>query len=154
MFGILSVVLVLSFLTFSVAKDAAEERVIETHADSVAQRVASMVVEVSVFAEQHADRDVFLETTLELPQQIEGRSYRIDLGADKVTVTVPSTEQTATAPLFQAGAPNSVHVCDQSAFVGDALMIRVTDQSHPTFPTSDCPGIGAGELAVFLEIIG
>ncbi len=151
MFGILSMVLILSLLSFNIAKERTEDRVAETTAESIAQRVASLVIETALFAEKFEEQEVQLQSRLELPNSLEGRSYSITL--DGATVTVATSSTTANSPLFAAGSEGLVHVCNQAPIAGGDLIIRIS-AAHPNVAT---PAIGcdtpatAPEFYIYLE---
>ncbi len=124
MFGILSMVLILSMLSFNIAKESTEERVIATSAESIAQRVASLVIETALFGEKFGEQDVSLESRLNLPQRIEGREYSIELDGSQIIVVAAGA--TVNQPLFAAGSEGLVHVCKQAPLDGGPIIIRIT----------------------------
>ncbi len=151
MFGILSMVLVLSLMSFNIAKERTEERVIETTAQSIAQRVASLTIETALFAEKFEEQAVALQSRLELPQRLEGREYTIEVTG--AVVTIVAGDVTASSPLFAAGSEGLVHVCQQTALEGGDIIIRITD-THPDVPTvtvgCDTPAV-TPQFYVYLE---
>jgi len=141
-FGILSTVLILSLLSFAAAKDGAEERVVAVRADSVAQRVAGEVVQAALFAESTRADQLTLRSALDLPFDLEGRGYSIDLEPDAVIVrAAPAVAQ---APLFASAAPAGVHVCDQDPIGGGPLDVVVTSipAGGPLPAGVTCPDLG------------
>ena len=117
-FLILSIVLVLSMLAFNELHDRAESSVVELRAQSVAQRVAASAVDAALFAETHAPATSTYLHPIELPDQLEGHSYRVHLDAspsEQVRVEVASLGVSVTAPLFSAGASTAFGVCATSA---------------------------------------
>ncbi len=123
MFGILSMVLILSMLSFNIAKERTEDRVVESTAESIAQRVASLVIETALFAEKFSDQDVDLESRLALPSRIEGRSYTLEIDGDRIHVTVDAS--VISQPLFSAGSEGLVHVCQQDPLPGGSIKIHI-----------------------------
>lgn len=112
-FAILSMVLVSSLYAFGKAQEATTERVVGLHADSIAQRIASVVVEASLFAET-TQTDAKYEAIVDMPQQLEGRDFKVALdsaGSGSVLVTVPALDISVTAPLFEAGGSAGL-ICD------------------------------------------
>lgn len=124
MFGILSMVLVLSLMTFNLAKEEAQERVVDTTAGSLAQRISSLVIDTAIFAESFEESDVSLESTVALPEFVENHSYTVQVDGSQVTVTVPGTGAVATSSLFAAGS-GDIHVCGQDAIQGGPVTIHI-----------------------------
>ena len=154
-FGILSMVLVLSLLSFNIAKDNAEDRIVLATQDAVAQRVAGLVIDSALLAEKFQDQELSLTAQLELDQQIEGRDYTIDLDNDAVRVTVGSTGRTASAPLFSVDSGNLVHVCDAAAVDGGSIHVRVIHTSDFATVAPDCGAATAAtaDFFVFIETL-
>jgi hypothetical protein len=132
-FGILSFVLVTSMFAFNLAQGAAEESAVQLRAESVAARVAGVVVQSAVLWE--TQNNLVLAYRLELPDQLEGRDYQVELvavgGVDLVRVTVPAMQITATAPIFAAGAPSNFDVCAPSIAPGGQLLVRINGSPLP-----------------------
>lgn len=169
MFGILSMVLIMTLFSFNVAKEAAEDRVLDTTAASVAQRVASLVVDTALFAENFEEDQVDIQSRLELPAMLESRQYEIDLDASHVRVT--SGDTTQRAPLFSAGSPTIVHVCDQDPIEGGAVrvyavadfdydpddppasdgIVNVDDGSGNPVELTVCAGAPESSIYIYLE---
>lgn len=139
MFGILSMVLILSFVSFNVAKDAAEERVVQTTTEALSQRISSLVVDTALFAEKFQDEEVDLISKLDLPDTIEGRQYTIRLTQESVEVTVPLTGATDNSTLFSANSAGLVHICDQDAIDGGDIYVRITPDSNYGDAVVDAP---------------
>jgi hypothetical protein len=80
-FGILSIVLVLSMSAFAVGQEAAKERALTLHAESAAARVAGVVVQTAVLWEQEhtLTTDVAVAYLVDLPEQLEGTDYEVYL---------------------------------------------------------------------------
>ena len=121
-FGILSGILILALLAFNVAKEKTEFNVVTLEAESVAQRVAGVVVGAALLYEQYDIQAYARE--VQLPEQFEGRDYTITLAANTVTVAVPSMGVTVTEPLFSVG--QIVELCSQT-IGGGPLTVRLTD---------------------------
>lgn len=138
MFGILSMVLVLSLMTFNLAKDEAQERAVDTTAGSLAQRISSLVIDTAIFAESFEESDVSLQSTVELPEFIENHSYTIEVDGSQVTVTVAGTGAVATSSLFAAGS-GDIHICDQDAIHGGPVTIFIVQDEVPDDGTADAP---------------
>ncbi len=139
-FGILSMVLVLSMVAFNSAKETATERAAILQAEGVAQQVVTLVVEASLFAETHGT-DATYNRTLALPQEIESGAYEIHLDPaaggvpDRVRVELVRFERTVTAPLFSAGAPSGVDLCDID-IPGGRMAVRFGPD--PAAPANTC----------------
>ncbi len=146
-FGILSTVLILALLGFNVAKEGANERVVEVRADAVAQQVASVVVEASLVAERMPADSLEITSRLSLPGSFDLDGYQIDLDEDQVVVRVRGI--TVTAALFSAGAPAGLVVCDVSTALSGGEVDVVVTTSTP--PASICPNHGGAARAVYIE---
>ena len=145
-FGILSTVLILALLGFNVAREGATDQVVEVRAESIAQRIAGVVVDAALFAETASADDVRLALPMELPGLLEGHGYSIDLNADDVAITVAGT--TVDAALFSSSTPADLVVCNQATRSGgDLLVVVTTDVGSLT----DCPNLGAATRAIYLE---
>ena len=160
-FGILSIVLVLSMSAFAVGQQAAQSRAIELRAESGAARVAGVVVQTAVLWEQQG-AGFAVAYLVDLPQQLEGRSYVVRLepsttvdvpgdcttGAhpDQVCVRVAALAITVTAPVFAAAAPAGLDICPTQV-EGGALHVRINA------PVTGTPAIAADCTAddLFLE---
>lgn len=142
-FGILSLVLVMSMVSFNIAQVAARERAVELRAESAAARVAGVVVQTAVLAEQMADSSPVVAYQLDLDDQLEGYDYTIRLepagkatlceadgddlaDADQICVVVTGIDVTATAPLFAAAAPADVTLC-LTAVEGGTIAVLYDD---------------------------
>ncbi|HUR62060.1 MAG TPA: hypothetical protein VM286_06820 [Candidatus Thermoplasmatota archaeon] len=165
-FGIVSVLLVMSMIAFNAAQAGARDRVVALRADSAATRVAGIVVQSSLIAEQQgtSSKITFL---VDLPQQIEGLSYTVRLVPKSATVppvpahvdvVVPALRITATAPLFSADQPTSFDVCPATV-PGGRVAVRFDTRSAaivPSYPSATppvaagCPA-GTKPVALFLE---
>lgn len=149
MFGILSMVLILSLLGFSAAKDGAEGRVAALEAESMAQRVAGVYVGASLFAEKHAEDNVQYERRVELPDGIQQRPYTVSVESGILVLRIGSLDVEVSASLLSAGAPPDLVVCEQSAtpLPGGPLLVRAK-----VFETGDtCDGRVAETIILFLE---
>ncbi len=81
-FGITSMMLVASFLTFNAARSRTEDRILQVEASSLAHRVADAVVQIGLYQERHptgAATAASGRLRLDLPSSIENRGYRIEL---------------------------------------------------------------------------
>ena len=85
-FGILSTVLILSLLGFNVAREGATEQVVEVRGESVAQRIAGVVVDAALFAETNEAAALRLALPMDLPDDLEGQSYLIDLNLSLIHI--------------------------------------------------------------------
>ncbi len=128
-FGILSVVLTMSLVSFNVAKHSAEERILASTADAYAQQVADLVIDTAVMTAQFQGSDIDVQAIVDLPDVIQNRPYTVDLDQDAVVFVVDRTT-TRQAPLFAAHSVGTVHVCDQSPFVGETMALWVVDQAR------------------------
>lgn len=137
-FGILSMILILSMLAFAAVQDRAESAVVAVEGESLAQRVASSVVNAALFAERHPTDSTYLQP-LDLPADLEGNPYVIRLEPATasepalVRVVVARLGLDATAPLFSADASSNVQLC-ASTVSGGRIAVQF-DLSNP------CPGI-------------
>ncbi len=136
-FGIISAVLGLSILAFGEAQETTTEAVVEARAESVAQRVAGVLVDAALFAERHGSDSAF-RVEVVLPELLEGRSYTVHLDAvgDVVRVEVPSLGVNVSAALFSASAPSSVDACDVK-LTGGPLVVRY-DSNPSGGPPATC----------------
>jgi hypothetical protein len=124
-FGILSMILVLSMVAFNGLHDRAKTSIVRLEAESVAQRVASSVVDAALFGERHDSNTSRYVQELDLPGFLVGRSYTVHLDSvplQQVRVLVPSMGINVTAPLFSAGAASNVGICVTSV-PGGAMRI-------------------------------
>ena len=155
-FGILSVMLVMSMYAFGVAAEGSEEQAVTLRAESAATRVAGVVVEAALLAEQYGSAQPTLAYTVELPEDLEGYGYTVSVVAasgsdpDLVRVLVPSLGIDVTAPVFSAAAPSSVAICT-STVPGDHLVVLYDDPAadDPDLPGDTATGCGAGK-SIFL----
>ena len=129
-FFILSMVLVLSMFAFREIQSRAESAVVAVEAESVAQRVASAVVNAALFAERHGSADATYLHPLDLPDLLEGHTYVVHLdpatGATpaQVRVVIADLNLEAAATLFSADASTSVALCSTDA-VGGRVLVRL-----------------------------
>lgn len=143
-FGILSIVLVLSMSAFSVGQEAAQGRAVQLRAESAAARVAGVVVQTAILAEQQGP-SAAVAYGVDLPTDLEGASYVVSLEAgigafgctpsstcvpDLVRVTVPKFEIDVTAPVFSVSAPALLSICTTEA-AGGPLYIRIYGTDAP-----------------------
>jgi hypothetical protein len=149
-FGILSVLLILSMVAFNKAQLGARDRIVELRAESAATRVAGIVVQTSLIAEQRGATSQ-VKFLVDLPQQIEGLAYTVSLVPAAgsvpahVAVAVPANNALVTAALFSADAATATAGFDlcASSVTGGHLNVR-----FDTRPAT-CPGTHA--VALFLE---
>ncbi len=149
--GIMSALLITSLLGFSVAKDNAVEQAVMVRGDALLQKVSTTAIQAALFAEDNQGSGFTFNATIDLPHDIEGHPYRIDLDPDEVFFTFPRFGGNVSAPLFQAGAGSGVNFCDQSPLNGGPMVLRVVPDDHPDVPAgASCDGIG-NKFALFLE---
>lgn len=123
-FAILSMILILSMVAFNEIQDRAEAAVVAVEAESVAQRVASAVVNAALFAERHGSTDATYLQPLELPEDLEGHAYVVYLDPvagstpAQVRVVISALDLEASAPLFSADASTDVALCATTATGG------------------------------------
>jgi hypothetical protein len=125
-FGILSMVLILSLVGFNAVKQDTEATAVEARAGMVAQRTATLAVEAALFAEEKPG--VRFQGLLPFPYDLEGHSYsiRLEATADRasVVVEVPTIlHGPVRAPLFAAQAPGDVVVCDHAPVSGGPVFL-------------------------------
>jgi hypothetical protein len=146
-FGILSMVLVLSMSAFSIGQEAAQSRAVQLRAESAAARVAGVVVQTAILAEQQGT-SAAIAYLVDLPQDLEGAAYTVSLEAaagtapDLVRVQVPAFEIDVTAPVFSVSAPAILFICTTEV-PGGPLYVRIYGaDAVPTagspFPTNAC----------------
>lgn len=163
-FGILSVILVLSMSAFTVAQDAARARAAESRAESAAARVGGVIVQTAVLIEQQGN-SAAIAYRIDLPDDLEGLPYTVKIEAatgaagctpsptctpDQVRVKVPAVNVDVTAPVFSAAAPANIDLCTIQV-AGGPLYVRVnvpTDGTHPL--PAGCANAG-GIPKIFLE---
>ena len=132
-FGILSVILVLSMFAFNVAQGAAKSRAVELRAQSAAARVSGVIVQSAILAEQQGSGNLAVAYGIDLPDQLEGFSYTVYLEAastgtshcatsasfpDQVCVTVPGVNVKVAEPVFSAGQSTTIKICPSSSLGG------------------------------------
>lgn len=101
-FGIIAILLVASMLAFNQAQERAEARVVAIQVDSIAQRVAGVVVETGLFVEsQDTAATTVVSILVELPNDLQGNGYQVTLTPGSVVVT--SAKGTATQSVFGVG---------------------------------------------------
>ena len=150
-FGILSMVLVLAMSAFSVGQEAAVERAVELRAESAAARVAGVVVQTAVLAEQQGT-GIAVAYLVDLPQQLEGRDYIVTLepaaggNPDLVRVEVTSLDIDVTAPVFSVGAA-ALNICAATPVPGGPIYVRY----YGTTPNAPFTSAGCGANNLFLE---
>lgn len=149
-FGILAAMLVMSMYAFGAASRGAREQAVELHAQSAATRVAGVVVEIAVLAEQHGASAPAVAYALDLPNNLESYDYDIAIEAandqgtvttaddtpDRVVVTVEALSITVTAPIFSAAAPANVAICSTEVSGGSIVVLY----DDPTVDDPDLPG--------------
>jgi hypothetical protein len=140
-FGILSVILVLTMLAFNVAQGAAKSRAVELRAESAATRIAGVIVQSAIAAEQQGS-GLVVAYRIDLPPDLEGFNYTVYLepaGAsgshcttgsypDQVCITIPGVRQKVTEPVFSAGQSTNVKLCASRSAGGD---VRVRFDAKP-----------------------
>lgn len=115
-FGILSAILVMSMLAFNVAQGAAKSRAIELRAESGAARVAGVVVQSALLAEQQGTSNLAVSYRIDLPDDLEGAAYTVVLepaatrttASDVVLVANSPTVTSASAAFTNADLGRSV----------------------------------------------
>lgn len=119
-FSIIAIILIGAMLAFGQAQDRAEGRVSAIQMDSIAQRVAGVVVEAALFVEEQGVASTTLNLLIELPNDLQGNGYQVELGAGVVTVS--SSRGEATQSLFGVGAANP-SLCPGSSASGGNLYV-------------------------------
>lgn len=102
MFALSAGVLVISLQSFSVAKESSEELVASSEMQAIANRVAARLVEVSKVAEEFPNATY--NVTLRVPEQIQGRNYRVHVNETDVRVATPEGDLAANATTFKLDA--------------------------------------------------
>jgi hypothetical protein len=161
-FGILSMLLVLSMTSFNIAQGSARERAVELRAESAAARVAGVLVQTAILAERESASAAAMAYRIDLPADLEGMDYQVHLEPrspagctnactypDRVRISVPAIELTSvTAPLFSASAPANVHLCATTA-AGGAIQIRY---DVPTGLSPACTLPAGVTKGIFLQV--
>jgi hypothetical protein len=143
-FGIISIILVLSMVTFHERQDDARVRIERLRAESAAARVSGLLVQAGLIAERLGTESE-VRFPVELPYDFGGRSYTVALlsasGSDpaQVRVQVPSDGITADATLFAADAPAGYSICPTTVG-GGPLHVRFGDDPA-----------GSGVRCLFIE---
>ncbi len=150
MFGILSMVLILSLLGFNAAKQGAEDRVAELEADSAAQRVAGVYISASLFSEQNSANSLDYQRLVDLPDRIQQRDYTISIQSESLTLSIPTAQVTVTTSLLSAGAAPELVVCNQANFAGGPLLVRARDYV-PGDELSLCTNRTTESIILYLE---
>ncbi len=133
-FGIISMILIISMVAFADVQEEAEARVVELHAEAVADRVAGIIVEAALFAEVQGPSSRF-QYRLDLPLDFEGADYTValvdsdaDTQPDAVEVFITRAGVRVQAELLQAGggfAAGGVALCEPPAtIVAGPLLVR------------------------------
>jgi hypothetical protein len=162
-FGILSLVLVLSMSAFGLAHEGAKARVVELRAESAAARVAGVVVQSAILAERQGGTSA-VAFLVDLPQQLEGLDYTVALDdqtasrPDQVRIGVPALSLSVTSPVFAAGASGSVNLCPVEVG-GGPVLVRYSapsdhlpqSASHDGDHPEDVPAACADD-EIFLEV--
>lgn len=148
--GITSTLLIATLWGFAAAKDNATERAVIVQGDAMLQRISATAVQAALFAEQHQDTGVRYEGRLELPHDLEGHRYTIDLDPDEVFLIFPDFGRSVSAPLFRAGSGTGVTVCDLEPIPGGPIRFILRPDNDPDVPDV-CKGTG-NALALYLEI--
>lgn len=151
-FGILSTVLILTLVGFNVAKVSAEERAIDLRAESAAQRVAAVAVQAALFAEENAGREITFSGFVDLPQDLEGRSYFLDLGEDTIDATVPATGSAVSVRLLRTGVAPDLVVCDQPEMPGGPVNVRVVTTTANPASCVGFPVLSTPKQVLYLEV--
>lgn len=153
-FGILSLVLVMSMSAFGVAQEGAKERVVQLRAESAAARVAGVVVQASIVAEKQGTGSA-VAYFIDLPGQLEGLDYTVTLEdktvsrPDQVRIAVPGPSISLTSPVFAAGASSTVDLCPITV-PGGPLYVRYGAPASGVHPVpAACSG---GTSKIFLEV--
>lgn len=159
-FGILSIVLVLSMSAFTVAQETARSRVVSLRAESAAARVAGVVVQTALLAEQQGT-SAAVAYRVDLPQQLEGLDYTVSIepkspagcttactNPDRVRVRVPAVNVDVKAPVFSAAAASTVDICPTAgqSNAGQTPGGHINVRFHGTgaAPVSPTPAVRAG----------
>lgn len=172
-FAILSILLVGSMIAFNVAQERAEERTVGLQMESVAARVAGLIVQTSLLAEQQG-ASTALAYTVDLPPELEGRAYEVRVeaagrptgcdpdddsvaetgetaAADQVCVVVKGLDLGSEAPLFSAAAPTNVKICSTNVGGGE-ILVRYDVPGSATPPVICTPALPVGVTkGIFLQ---
>lgn len=153
-FGIVSMLFTLSLLGFVAAKEAAQERVVELQAESVAQRIAGVIVGAAIFYDAHngTGPDMDFRRHVQIEGQIEQSDFQIDLDNDTVVVTVPAFDRSATVSVLGANKTALVTVCDMAPFTHSAVLhVRVSDPPTPCYYQGTTTQVTEPK-AIYLEV--
>jgi hypothetical protein len=128
-FGILSMILIISMMSFNIARESAVDRAVLTTSQSIAERVKAQVFSAAQFAEEFADQQVQLQTNLALPQAIEGRSYTMAITGGDSVVTVPRHGYVSTSPLLNVGQGPVVFICEATGLPGGSISVFIIPEA-------------------------
>lgn len=138
-FAIVSMILLLSMIAFNKVAADARVNVISLRAQSVGTRVASLIVEASLAAEQEGTT-TSVRFLADLPSDLEGVGYTVYLEpaggghVERVRVNAPAVAVDVTSPIFSADAPPTFSICATSAVGGRIYVAFNID----TYPTQNC----------------
>ena len=159
-FGILSALMVMSMVAFGVAQELAQERAVQLEAESAAARVAGVVVQTALAAEQEGS-SLSVAFDIDLPDQLEGHDYQVYLEpgglsgsqctsgsfTDQVCVVVPALDIAVASPVFAAAAPTNVAICSTDVSGGSIVVLFDTaNVDDPNLEGDYAPACGAGKF--------
>lgn len=112
-FAIVSFLLIVAMLAFSDAQGRATQRVADVQAESVAQRVATVAIDLALYDANGGAADVAI--AVELPLDLAGRGYQVRLCGDAVApCDDPPCDEACPFVRVDSGSTRA----DQSMFLG------------------------------------
>ncbi len=149
--GILSILLISTLVGFGVAQNNTAERAVLVQGDAMLQEISGTAIQAALFAEDNPDTDLEFTGRINLPFDLEGHPYTVDLDPDEVTITFSRFPGSVSTPLFQAGAHQGITICDQDPIPGGPIRLLLRPDTHPDVPAG-CDDAAGDSLALFLEI--
>ena len=130
-FALSAIFLLIALSVFDAARANTEAVVTGVELKTIADRVASRIVELGLVSQEFPDAQ--MDVTLTIPQSLNGRLYTIDAAADVVTVTTDDGELSATATTFRT---EEIELISVDGEVGSSNeLVRITYQMIGASPT-------------------
>ncbi|MHB8634169.1 MAG: hypothetical protein ACYDBQ_09425 [Thermoplasmatota archaeon] len=149
-FGILSVMMILSLIAFAAAQSAVQVRAVDLTASSAAARVAGVLVQVAVVAERDGNATLGWSNVtyrVDLPSDLQGVAYTVALqpaGVESVWANATSKGVHESTDLFSAGQPLRFDLA-KSTIGGGPMNVRFDDNVA-------CPNHATHKPCLYLEI--
>lgn len=133
-FALSAIFLLIAMNTFWVAKDNTDNVVTAVELKTIANRVASRIVEASLVAQEFPNAT--LNMTVPLPQDLNGRPYFVKATASEVLVYSADGSLSASATTFKLEAVPNVRVAGLVASSNEVLIITYSLQPNAADPTN------------------